>query len=62
MKYTEFYHEGCDTTFFVKYSIEQHVSDVDYCPSCGKEGRVVKEGVKELDGLIVGKGDITLDD
>ena len=62
MKFTEFYHEGCDTTFFVKYGVEQHVSDVDCCPSCGKRGHFEKESVRELDGLLVGKGDITIED
>lgn len=61
MKYTEFYHEGCDSTFFVKYAIEQNVSDIDYCPSCGKKGHFEKESVRELDGLLVTKTDISKD-
>lgn len=61
MKFTHFYHSGCGTDFYVRYGLEQNVSDVDYCPSCGKEDRVIKEGVIEMEGLIVSKSDITMD-
>lgn len=61
MKFTEFYHSECDTTFHVRYAIEQDVADIDFCPSCGGTGRFEKEGVTELEGLIVGKTDIKED-
>lgn len=58
MKFTKFYHEGCDTTFHVKYAIEQHVKDIEFCPSCGGYGKFTKEGVTELNGLLVTVSDI----
>lgn len=58
MKYTGFYHDYCDSTFWVKYAIEQDVSDIDHCPSCGHDGMVEKVGVRELDGLIVSKTEV----
>lgn len=57
MKYTGFYANCCDTTFWVKYGVEQNASDIEHCPSCGEEyepGKFEKEEVKKLDGLIVG--------
>lgn len=59
MKWTEFRHPGCQTTFHVKYLYEQDVKDVDHCPSCGKTGGITKEGVVELEGLLCSKEDIT---
>lgn len=61
MKFTEFNHPECDTTFYVRYSFEQDVADVDYCPGCGGTGRFEKEGVTEMQGLIVSKSDIVED-
>jgi len=61
MKWTEFHSECCDTAFFVKYSFEQHVSDIDHCPSCGADGPFKKGDVIEMKGLLVGKGNITDD-
>lgn len=59
MKYTGFYANCCDTDFWVKYAVEQDVSDIEHCPSCGEEyepGKFEKTGTKELDGLVVDVG------
>lgn len=61
MKWTEFHSGCCDTDFFVKYAIEQHVKDIDHCPSCGGQGPFKKQGVTEMDGLLVTKSDIVDD-
>lgn len=61
MLFTEFYCPNCDSTFHVRYAIEQDVSDIDFAPCCGHTGRLEKKGVTELDGLLVSLGDVKED-
>lgn len=61
MKYTKFHCPNCSTNFFVRYGVEQNVADIDFTPCCGHDGKVIKEDVIQMDGLIVSKGDVVED-